>query len=111
MLPKKQRITKRLFSESFSHSKTASNDYFTLKYKAFSEFPSKISVVVSKKVEKSAVGRNKLKRRIYEAVQKSSKKLEKAYVLMIFPKKTALSLDYKDLEVELLSVFKKGFLV
>ncbi len=107
MLPKRQRITKRLFSESFSHSKTVSNDFLTLKYKVISEFPSKTSVVVSKKVEKSAVGRNKTKRRIYEIVQNVSKNLKIPCILMIFPKKHYLDLSPNEAKKAVLELLSK----
>lgn len=107
MIPKEQRITKRLFSESFSYSKSISNDYFTLKYKAILEFPSKISVVVSKKVVKSAVGRNALKRLFYENVQKSTKILKKPYILMFFPKKESITIDKNKLSTLLGETLKK----
>lgn len=108
MLPKKQRITKRLFSESFSHSKTQSNDNFTLKYKDILDFPTKTSIVVSKKVAKNAVDRNSLKRKIYDITGKILKNSKKPYVLMVFPKKTTTILPILSLEESLIELLKKA---
>lgn len=110
MIPKKQRITKRLFSESFSYSKSVSNEYLTLKYKGILEFPVKIAVVVSKKVEKSAVGRNNLKRKIYLCAQNATKSLKKPYILMIFPKKDCLKMTTSQIEHSLTELLKKTIL-
>ena len=108
MLPKKQRITKRLFSESFSHSKTQANDNFTLKYKDILDLPTKTSIIVSKKVAKNAVDRNSLKRKIYDTTGKIIKNAKKPYVLMVFPKKTTTTLTNKELEESLIELLKKA---
>lgn len=108
MLPKAKRLTKRLFSESFSHSKITSNDYLTLRYKDNSGFEPKGSVVVSKKVAKNATDRNHLKRQLYEIIEKHLKNTEKPYILMIFPKKPSTTLSFIDLEKEVKEVLIKS---
>lgn len=105
MLPKTQRLQKRLFSESFSHSKIHSSDILTLRYKAFSGLASKVSVVVSKKVAQKAVDRNSLKRKLYEITQKVLKNTKKPYVLMVFPKKGATTTSFNELEKDLTTLF------
>ena len=48
----------------------------------------RMAVVVSKKVEKSAVGRNRIRRRIYEALRKNMEYIpkERDYVFVVFTK-------------------------
>lgn len=48
----------------------------------------RVAVVVSKKVEKSAVGRNRIRRRIYEAVRLNFEYLPKKrdYIFVVFSK-------------------------
>jgi ribonuclease P protein component len=108
MLPKAKRLTKRLFSESFSHSKITSNDYFTLRYKDISGKTPKVSVVVSKKVAQKATDRNYLKRKMYEIAQKHLKNIEKPYVLMLFPKKTSTTLSFTDLDKEVREILVRA---
>ncbi len=105
MLPKTQRLQKRLFSESFSHSKMCSNDNLTLRYKVFSGLQSKVSVVVSKKVAQKAVDRNLLKRKLYEIAQKLLKNAKNPYILMVFPKKGATTVEFDQLEKDLSTLF------
>ena len=111
MISTQQRVTKRLFSESFSNSKIASNDYLTLRYKGFSGELSKISVVVSKKVLQKATDRNTLKRRLYDIVLNLVKKTEKPYVLMVFPKKGATTLPFSVLQKETKDLLVKARII
>ena len=56
----------------------------------------RVGVVVSKKVEKTAVGRNRIRRRIYEAVRlKLPKKTD--YVFVVYSKKLA-KIPFNELE-------------
>lgn len=108
MLPKAKRLTKRLFSESFSNSKIVSSDYLTLRYKDNYGKTPKVSVIVSKKVVQKATQRNYVKRKIYEIVQKNLKTTEKPYILMIFPKKTSIKLPFTQIEKDLKEVLLKA---
>jgi len=59
----------------------------------------RVGVVVSKKVEKTAVGRNRIRRRIYEAVRLNFDKLPKKtdYVFVVYSKKLA-KIPFNELE-------------
>lgn len=59
----------------------------------------RIAVVVSKKVEKSAVGRNRMRRRIYEALRLNMEYIpkERDYIFVVFSKEV-LKMPFKDLE-------------
>ncbi len=59
----------------------------------------RVAVVVSKKVAKSAVSRNRIRRRIYEAVRRNFEDLpkKKDYIFVVFSDKV-LSLSFKELE-------------
>ena len=58
-----------------------------------------MSVVVSKKVEKSAVGRNRIRRRIYEALRKNLDYIPKKtdYIFVVFSK-DVMTMPFRDLE-------------
>lgn len=59
----------------------------------------RFAVVVSKKVNKSAVGRNRIRRRIYEAVRKNFEDipLRKDYIITIFSKEF-LDMPFSEIE-------------
>ena len=59
----------------------------------------RIAVVVSKKVEKTAVGRNRIRRRVYEALRRNLDLIPKEhdYVFVIYSKE-AMKMEFKDLE-------------
>ncbi len=58
-----------------------------------------MAVVVSKKVEKTAVGRNRIRRRVYEAIRKNFEYLPKKmdYIFVIFSK-DIMTMSYLELE-------------
>lgn len=59
----------------------------------------RVAVVVSKKVEKSAVGRNRIRRRIYEALRVNLEQVPKKrdYIFVVFSNKV-LEMSFKELE-------------
>jgi len=54
----------------YQHGKTVRGSVLSLKYASRGQKPYRIAVVVSKKVHKSAVVRNRIRRRIYEICRK-----------------------------------------
>jgi ribonuclease P protein component len=66
---------------------------FIVKYQKQSNQDLKIGFVVSTKVDKRAVVRNKLKRQMREAMHNKLKDIKKGYFLLIIAKKKALDLD------------------
>ena len=59
----------------------------------------RFAVVVSKKVEKSAVGRNRMRRRIYEALRLNMENLPKRmdYVFVVYSK-DIMKMPFKEIE-------------
>ena len=59
----------------------------------------RVAVVVSKKVEKTAVGRNRIRRRVYEAIRINMEYLPKKrdYIFVVFTNKI-LEIPFKELE-------------
>ena len=71
MFSKKQRVNSVLFSLTFNQGKKIHSDGFFIAYKdAPDHTPARFSVVVPKKVEKSAVRRNKFKRKAFAYIKK-----------------------------------------
>lgn len=69
----------------------------------------RISVVVSKKVLKSAVGRNRIRRRIYEYVRVRTPNLNDVYDIVIIATSPELrSMPYDELNAQLDQLFQKA---
>ena len=58
-----------------------------------------MAVVVSKKVEKTAVGRNRMRRRVYEVIRRNFEYLPKNtdYIFVVFTKEV-MRMPYSELE-------------
>ncbi len=112
MLPKKNRLDKKLFDETFKDSKTYHANSLYLKVSKSEEAgDSKFAFVVPVKVSKKAVGRNKLRRQGYNAVNKHIDKIEKGFVAIFFLKKEILETNFDDYEKEVVSLLKKSRLL
>lgn len=69
MLPKKQRLTKKEFSEVFGNGKKSSSEGFLLVTQDCVAGSEKVSVVCPKKVVSQAVKRNHLKKQVYSCLE------------------------------------------
>ena len=69
----------------------------------------RIAVVVSKKVEKTAVGRNRIRRRVYEALRKNIDMVPKKtdYIFVVFSK-DVLTMPFTKLEENLGRLVEDG---
>ena len=98
MLARKNRISKSEFPSAKDRGVRFLSTFFS-----GTAYPtkgnSKFCVVVSKKIAKSAVKRNHIKRQFYAAVEPYVVKINKTIVL--YPKKEALGIGFKDLQREI----------
>ncbi len=108
MLPSNKRLDRNLF-RSLSESRilsTTFNRIGTLKYlKTLDNY--RFSVVVSSKKEKSAVKRNKIKRRIYSLVRDYYKNNQNFVHAILFLSKDAYSMDFIDLNKHIYELLDK----
>jgi ribonuclease P protein component len=101
MLPKKSRIPRKLFSELLINSKYVNSPDFSLRYSILPNIKdTKIGVSVSKKVSKSAVNRNTIRRRAYSALAPNIKNIKEGLYLFV-AKSGALKLKEEKLQEEL----------
>ena len=101
MFSKRRRITRQEFP-SGRDGQVFHATHFSLRAVSHADVASRFSVVVSKKVARTAVARDKLKRRVYVVFRRSEKNTPISpgrYVL--FAKKNAPELSFKELEVEI----------
>jgi ribonuclease P protein component len=113
MLSKKNRLTAETdFKEVLSRGKTVQGKIFTLKYlQKGDEASTRIGVVVSKKVSKLAVYRNKARRRLKEALRRNVKNLKPGFMAVFLVKKEVLFSDYRTIEAESSELLYKGELL
>jgi ribonuclease P protein component len=67
MLPKKNKVNHALFDEIFKQGRYFVTDLMNGRYLIVSRSEKRIAVVVSKKIKKRSVERNRVKRRFYKA--------------------------------------------
>lgn len=83
----------------YQKGKTVRNSKASLVFVPNERGFTRVAVVVSKKVEKTAVGRNRIRRRVYEAIRKNFEYLPKKmdYIFVIFSKDVKV-MPYSELE-------------
>ncbi len=103
MPPKKERLTKKEFSEVFEKGDRIKKSGFLFVLSACKVGGEKVSVACSKKVDAKAVARNKKKRRIYNCL-KNNKDLWKGrgYNLIVVAQLTKANRPYNTLCGDLL---------
>lgn len=103
MLPKSERLTKSdfvglrpriVFRGTFVDIAVFPNKNATI---------SRFTCVIAKKRIKNAVDRNTIKRKIYHSIRETKPK--SSYLVIIYPKITALHSSYQHLKEEISSVF------
>lgn len=84
MLPKKRRIPRKLFSELLVNSRYVNSPNFSLRFKIGQSIKeTRIGVTVSKKVSKSAVVRNTIRRRAYSSISNLVPKVSHGLFLFV----------------------------
>lgn len=99
MLPKKQRVSRKLFEAVFRSAATISSSFFVLKVKEASE--SKFAFSVSAKICPKAVDRNKLRRRGYAAARNLLPQIKTPTIFLFIAKKGAEKLSFQKLQEEI----------
>lgn len=102
MLQKKKRVTKELFQTVIKSGGTLSGSLFIFRY--IKQKTPQYAFVVSKKIAKSAVDRNKLRRQGYNAL--SSYKL-KDYLGVFFYKKEVKGVTFKEIKEDIGIILNK----
>lgn len=88
MLVKEHRLKrKKDFERVFKKGKLLAKDFLILRVVKNNLGTTRVGLVVSQKVSKKAVLRNKVKRKIREAVRNNMKKINLGYDLIFFTKK------------------------
>ncbi|MFC1616077.1 ribonuclease P protein component [Patescibacteria group bacterium] len=91
MIEKKIRINREKIPHILRKGHTHQSELFTLKYFVTNEKISKYRTIVSKKIARKAVDRNKIRRRILESIRLNHQKLadlKKGFEIVFIPKKS-----------------------
>jgi ribonuclease P protein component len=97
MIPRSRRIPKSSF-RYLSAGRSFSHGALSIRCVPLSTSePSRIAVIVSKKVAKSAVARNKLRRRVYSAFQPMLPRLKEGFLCLAYLRREGEGLSFKDL--------------
>jgi ribonuclease P protein component len=102
---KNQRLGRKMFAEVFKTGKRFSSPYFLMVVGSSPDSSFRLVAVVGKKVSRSAVVRNKTKRRIYGAVRALHAGI-KGCAVIIIAKKGAETAFYKNISPEISKLFK-----
>ena len=95
---------------TYANGKAVRSQYFTVKFVANKHRAhSRFSVVVSKKVIKSAVARNRIRRRVYEYVRVNLPRIEETHdVVIICTSGELRSVAYEIIQQQLDDLFTKA---
>lgn len=116
MLKKEFRLKKNSsFKATYSKRRIVSDEFFVLyggNTKESLEYPTKIGFVVSKKIHKRAVKRNRIKRLAREAIRlnikdKRDENINKFQSLIFMAKDSALELDFQKAELSVTKLINK----
>jgi len=113
MLFKKHKISRKEFPESDKNGLFYNSKNLTLIVKKPKKDSknSKVSFIVSKKVAKSAVLRNKIKRRGYYAMKKIIDSTKPNMIAVFVLKKDVHTIPYHEFEDQILSLLKKAKII
>ena len=101
MLPKEHRLKKEKdFERVLKKGKSKKGDFLILRVVKNNLKTIRIGVVVSRKVSKKAVLRNKTKRKLREAARANIKKIKPGYDLVFFTKKGIEKKSFSEIKKE-----------
>jgi len=108
MLAKQNRLVKEKdFEKVFKQGRAFYTKLLGVKISAAQSELNRFGVVISTKISKKATERNKLKRRIRQAVRELDKELKSGFDLVIMALPALLGQDYKAIKDELEKIFTK----
>ena len=101
----------RLKTTALENPKTVTGAYFNFKYQKNKVGENRFAFVVSKKIDKRAVVRNFLKRKVRICVEEIFDKIDKGWDFVFYPKTGAIDADKKQVLGDLKKNLKKQGLI
>ncbi len=95
----------------YQHGKTIRRPDISLVFCDNERGATRVAVVVSKKINKTAVGRNQIRRRVYEAIRLDFDKIKKSrdYIFVIY-NRNLKNIPFKDLQKLIRSLIEESML-
>lgn len=99
MLPKENRLKKKKdFNKVAAGDQQISGNFLILKFQSNDLSVARVGFVVSKKVSKKAVLRNKVKRRLREAVRAELARVRPGFDLVFFTRREIKEKEFSDIQ-------------
>lgn len=112
MLPKNYRLRlKNDFDRLFKEGKFAGQSFLTLGFAKNTLNVSRFAVIVGKKVNKKAVVRNSIKRKIIEVLRLNLDKIKPSFDLVFIVKPEIQGKKYKEIELVVLGLLARARLI
>lgn len=110
MIPLKYRASKKNIEETIKTGISVYGDFLYAKISKINREKPDFAVVVTKKTEKTSVGRHLTKRRIRSVLEENLTKIKKDFnkTIVVFAKKTEKPLTYEALKDDLEGILKKA---
>ena len=110
MLSKRYRFHSRGgVRHTYQNGKTIRGSRISLVFAENSRGKQRYAVVVSKKVMKSAVGRNRIRRRVYEAIRLEKAKIQKPVdCIFIVYNREVMTMEFKELQKLIAGLLKEA---
>ncbi|MCD6271040.1 ribonuclease P protein component [bacterium] len=108
MLPKKHRLKKKKeFERVFKEGKAAKKDLLFIRFLKNNLETTRFGFIVSKKISKKAVVRNKVKRRLREAAREMLPKIKPGYDIVVVAQRGIEKLNFFQIKDNLKELLKK----
>ncbi len=112
MIPKQHRLPGHLIATTLNSKTTLHSPFFSLKIKPTDKAgPCQAAFIVSTKIGKLAVNRNKLKRQLKAAFYPHLKNLKPNHYLVFLAKHPLKQADFKTIKANMASLLKKAKLI
>jgi len=112
MLAKLNRLKKKKdFGKVFKHGKGAKQDFLALKFNKNNLKNSRFGFVVSSKVSKKAVVRNKVKRRLRESVRSKLDRIKKGFDIVFITFEKIKEKDFEQINSLIEKILKRSKLL
>lgn len=110
MLRNKYRAGRQDIEDTIKFGVTISENFLYAKISRKDGEKPGFAIVVSKKIEKTSVGRHRMKRKISAAIEENLKKIGADFkkTIVFFPKKTEKPISYKEIKKEVEEILKKA---
>ncbi len=108
MLSRSQRVTTKEFEEVLQKGRVAHSPLFVIRFSQGGEGAARVAAVAPQKIAKTAVIRNKTRRKVYAIVHGLSAQLKSGLTIIIFAKQPALAAKPAELKEALQGVFVKA---